>query len=1355
MDKTKLKSKGLIKATAAGFALMLATAFFPANAIAQAADYTGLSQVNNNTTRIEVGVDEQKGESINVKKGQTVNIPTGVFYKNGVEYTIGVTSASSDGIERFVKVLYPDTNDELTDLVGNQFVANRVGRYVIVYTVIDNGVEYSYEMNVNCQASEANFEFETNSSNIIPSVYDISLANSSDIVLPLPKVVDEDGEAIISPEDTEYYLLSKTNFEDTQSKNAYVKISISNAGKDVPIVPVMEGEEVVGYKIPGDKLSVDALSGQEFKVYYSFYQEGSQADKDVFVSSVSKSFTVKSNHYYKSSNKTDSNKGYELETTFSSSTSSLTAVVGVERDLPKVTATTKASNSPASENVEVYYEIKVTRDNEDVTADVINEDGKFKADAEGTYKFVYTVKDFYGNIADTTKTSFFIEKVKDSRSANVYMYDAGNTNAFNAEDNKYESAENLLKSQSANRNIVMYAVGGTDNMVAKENLTLRREIKNNSSVTMFKVEEKAYNEYNLIFAPAVASGETTMDNIYKQIVADNFEIYKQMLQAEEGENDVTSPAEIKAFLASHNYLLVTTEENKFNDETIVTKDGEVTPADYIAAGFAYVKPENSKNKVFTSQTYSFYYYANDNINKEKSVYYTVKVDENMVEETEVPTITFSSDLQVAYLPTDSFEFNVATANDTQDTRIKAVTAYRYLNSKKEAMASNQTTKTLNYVVKNSKDDTKWYAGKATNGVVSSYGWYVDESKSTYSIDLANRPYNDVDGYAQYVEVLAYAIDDYGNAGFYSNIIEIANAEDVDMPELYKVENAPDGSIEYEAPMTITLPTLYFEDANTNYMHANVAVYKLTENGKVRMQSSNMSTEFDNKFTDTYKVTAGSFHASTAGKYQVAVTVTDSGNHSVTTYFDYEVSGRVVIEEPEITNISADTIKLDAGKSHYLVPPTIDMGETEGYGFIGLSDDDSNVCTNYTTTVISATGDYTLDQYYFKGNETGLYQLQYKVYLLQYKLNAVKDAPVNGDLFFDANGSLKFKYNDTEYFVYIDRVNANDEENPTLANTSKQGIGDSISSAGLVELKKLVHSYAIESRVQTINVGGVEMEVSLDDNAYSDSYTGEVGPVQIVKPTNVSYNGSSYKTNNEKSTVTITKTTGSTTTTIAELNFADWEEDVKNNTDFVVNGKDVFLKLAGNGKYTIKYSIQAMDKSGLNVGSAKTMEYTFSYGDVIAPELELKSNLVKAKYHINDTMSINLAGISVSDLGTTDKDKLLDSMVVELENTDLEDGSVKLDPVEEGSHAYSYKFTKAGSYTLKITVTDEAGNKTTEKVSFEVTTEEKASVDVKEVMGGVLIGLSVAILAGVVIYFVVSKVKLDKKEKSYRSGNDKK
>ena len=48
----------------------------------------------------------------------------------------------------------------------------------------------------------------------------------------------------------------------------------------------------------------------------------------------------------------------------------------------------------------------------------------------------------------------------------------------------------------------------------------------------------------------------------------------------------------------------------------------------------------------------------------------------------------------------------------------------------------------------------------------------------------------------------------------------------------------------------------------------------------------------------------------------------------------------------------------------------------------------------------------------------------------------------------------------------------------------------------------------------------------------------------------------------------------------------------------------------------------------------------------------------------------------------------------------------------------------------------------------VSSKESKAINVKEVLGGVLIGLSVALLAGVVVYFIVSKVKLDKKEKTY-------
>lgn len=1354
MDKTKSRSKGLVKGVAVGFALMLCSAFFPAHAIANAAEYKGATEINANTTRIEVGKDANQTQNINVKKGDTVQIPQGVYYYNGGKHTIGGAEDTTNNIKSSVKVYYKATNDLVVDNVASDFVADRVGRYSIVYTVNHGDNEYSYELTVNCVASEASFEFATNSENIIPSVYDIALADNKDIVLPLPTVKDNDGEEI----ETEYVLSSDDVSDDATS---YVKLSIVNSGKDVTIKS-RDNNGKTEYYISGEDLSKAELNGQEFKVYYSYYQVGS---KDVFVSSVSKSFTVKSNYYYETSDKESA--GYDLETSWSTSVSSLSAVVGVEKDLPKVTATTKSTNSPASESVEVYYTVKVVKDGEDVTDKVITEDGKFKANAEGDYKFIYTVKDFYGKSVKESLTTFTIENVKDSLSASVYMYDAGNGNAYDEVKNTYVSAENILKSQSTNQNIIMYAVGGTDNMVKKDELTLRREIRDNSSVKMFVVDEEAYNEYNLVFAPAAATNEElTLANVRKQVVQDNYEIRKQMLM--EGKK-IDNASDIETFFTENNYLIVTTEENSFNKVAIDdTKEvgATLTAAEYIAKGFAYVKPENVNNTTFKDQTYSFYYYASDNINKEKSVYYTVKVSKGLTD-AEVPTLTFSNDLQATYLPTESFEFNVATANDTTDTRIKAVTAYRFLNSAKEPI-EYANTQALEYVVENAKS-TAWYAqtGLINKDTEGNKGWFVDESKSTYTIDLSTKTD------AKYVEILAYAIDDNGNAGFYNKIIKVAEAADADIPDLYKVVNAPDASQSYKAPETITLPTLYFEDSNVNNMHASVAVYKVAVDGtKTRLQSTNMSTEYD-MLTDSFKVVAGTFHASTAGDYQVAVSVSDSGNHSVTTYFNYTVGGSVVIDSPEINNISADTVELEAGQAYYLAPPTINMSETETYGFVGIdNEDDSNTATNYTTTVVSATGEYDLDQYYFTGNEKGLFKLQYKVYLLQY-LKKTADVQhvatsastaTNGQLFFDANGSLKFKYDNNEYFVYIDRENTDEENtNPILAHMNKQGITSdaetAISDNGLTALKALVTAHILESKVQTINVGGVEMEVTLDDNAYADSYSELGKSVEIIKPTNITFNGSSYQTNTEASKVTITKTVGNTTTTLGEFSFAEWAGAVDTDSirqDFTVEGSTIKLNLNDNGKYTIKYTIQAMDKSGMNVGSAKTMEYTISNGDVIAPELELSKNLVKEKYSINDTMTLNFAGISVSDLGTTDKDEILKTMVVTLENTDLDEGEITLtNEDEDGGYAYSHKLTSAGSYTLKITVTDKAGNSTTEKVSFVVSTDEKEDVDVKEVMGGVLIGLSVALLAGVVIYFVVSKVKLDKKEKSYKNGNDKK
>lgn len=1358
MNKTKTKSKGILKGVALGFAFVMCSAFFPAHAIASAIDYIG-NDAKINANRIQV---DGQNNSVSVKKGETVTIPEGEYvYKkaDGQQgtHTIGGAVGSDNITSSTVEVFYTATNDKVS-VIGNTFVADRVGRYTIVYTVVQNGTSYSYEMIVNSTASEATFEFEQNSKNIIPTVYDIALADSKDIVLPLPTVNDKDGEEILTASDSDYYTLNKDSFiaPVDDDKNAFVEITLSNAGSSVSI----KEREVEGkkeYYISGEDLANQ--NGREFKVYYSYYQISDNGN--VFVSSTSKSFTVKNNYYYTTSDKEEI--GYSLETNWSTSTSSLSAVVGVEKELPKITATTKSTNSPSSETVEVYYEVKVyKRDtNEDVTATVITEDGKFKAKEEGSYKFVYSVKDFYGNTAAESTTTFYIYNVKDSLQASVYIYDAGNPNAYDAEKNTYQSASYMLKSQTVNRNIVMYAVGGTDNMVSQDELSLRREIRDNSGVKKYVIDEKEYAGYNLIFAPAKASGVGDSTTVYHQIVIDNYQIYRQMLL--EGK-DISSESDIKNFLKEHKYLLVTTEFNKDiegneiveglteTDENAITKmiradvDGEV--------GYAYVAPQNKNNATFTDQSYSFYYYAGDNINTDGQTFATVKVTSDFTDET-IPTINFSSDLQVAYLPTDTFEFKVATASDSVDSKIETVTAYRYLDSLKNAIASNQTTSKLEYVVKNAKDTSKWYSSV---GVVSSEGWYKDDSKSTYSVDLANKPAE-----AKYVEILCYAIDDYGNAGFFNKIIKIADAQDNDMPEIYKIVNAPNGE-EYQASSIINLPTLYFADSNPNYMHASVSVYKLSRDdggnvvNKVSMKSSNMSTEYSTT-TDSFKVNAGSFHASTAGEYQVAVTVSDSGNHSVTTFFTYKVVGTSQSIDPEITNITSSKIDLKAGQAYHLVPPTLSIIEDEQYGYVGIDEnDDSYTATNYTTTVISATGDYELDQYYFTGNEEGVYKLQYKVFLLKYSKSILVDssAKENGYLYFE-NEKLKFMYNDTEYFVSIDREN----ENVLKANTNLQGIGDDIGEEGLASLSQYVTVYTPTSEVQTFNVGGVEMDITLDKNAYTESYDQLGTEIEIIKPNNIVYNGTGYQTNNAESKVTITKTFGGVTTTLAELNFEEWGDALDTTTsvrdDFRVENGKVYLSLNDNGKYTIKYSIQAQDKNGSNVGSASTLEYVIKNGDIEGPSLELKKNLIETKYSVGDTLTLNMSGITVDDNFTTNKDEILKTMKVSIKNTDLDESAITLTNQagedEEGVYIYSHKLESAGNYTLTITVEDEAGNITTQTMSFEVTSDSSTPVDVKEVMGGVLIGLSVAILAGVVIYFIVSKVKLDKKEKSYKSDKE--
>ena len=438
------------------------------------------------------------------------------------------------------------------------------------------------------------------------------------------------------------------------------------------------------------------------------------------------------------------------------------------------------------------------------------------------------------------------------------------------------------------------------------------------------------------------------------------------------------------------------------------------------------------------------------------------------------------------------------------------------------------------------------------------------------------------------------------------------------------------------------------------------------------------------------------------------------------------------------------------ESLYLVPPTVSLTKSDAYGYVGLdNDDDANTATYYTVSAVEAsTSDYELDQSYFTPRAKGTFKLQYNVFLIRYSKQAVTD----GDVIVDGDN---VKYvdktdGDKEYYAYYD-LNA-DGDYELQFNTLLNGLGDNLPDAKRAAAEAYVQGFNLSSNVQTITVDSVVVKsVTVGDAYQKTQYTTTGEKVEIVKPEVVVSGKGGISYSESKVTISIP---GSSSKTIT-LN--GWENDVATDTtNFEVQGNKIYLKLAKNGKYTIKYSVQAEDELGQAVGSAKTLEYTISNGDVVGPEINFEDNFVNAKYSLGDTLVLDMAGLTVSDNVTTDTDTLLSTMTVTLKNKDTDQSWTLENNGTDGRYSYEHALDVAGDYTLTIAITDQAGNKTTKEVSFTVATESSKALDAKDVLGGVLIGVSVAILVGVVAYFVVSKVKLDKKEKRYsQNSKDKK
>ncbi len=1337
----KRKMNGIVKGAMMGMSLVLCAAMFPIASIA------GIS--NNNSVSAETPSSVTAAKSIKVSADRTNNkeigkvtvgdkyyIPTATFgteeIKNGAE-----------GMSITVKRGRNEVKLE-NDVNGDFFQAAEAGDYVVTFTVVRDGKTYSYDYKVECKVSNVHFEFATNSEDIIPSFYDIALLKAKnmaekDIVLPIPSVVDENGDKVeLDAADI------VTSLNSNKDRQVVIKVV-----RGTETLNIEKNEETGKYFISGKTLCAQAENGNFSQlgvhtVSYTYYENG------VFVSQTTKTFDVE-NNYYTKSNSTDA--GYTLSASLSTKPTS--AVTGVEKELPTVSATAKETSHEGS--VDVYYTIKVEHSTNgssmtDVTDKCLNKDNQllFTPFKDGNYQITYSVKDFYGNKADETTTRITIDDVKDTEDPKVFAY-----NADGGKQDEDEIAYRVKSKQNA-RNLILYAIGAKDNVSAWEKMTFTREIREGSRT---KITVSDYNDKNLIFIPGKTN---SLDSVYKQIVADNYYLGQDM--AKDSIDSTSDDEKIATWLKEHNYLIVTNDisKNPITGDAFTFTEGASEAEKKVQLeekGFAYV----GYDYTFYQTDYRMYYTAKDEAGREtRDVFYEFSLatgDEYT--DSEAPTLTFSSYLPKTCLKDDKVEFDAPVASDT-DSRLQKVFAYRYLSSSKDALTSEGVTKTISFTNKAWTADNagdKWYNKTAS---ASSDGWIMlDEQNSNekYEIDFAKDLAKDAFRSAQYVEIFAYAEDDYGNIGFANQVVTIAQQTENSELEIYDIDDF-DVDKEWKANDVVTLPTIAYTDSFVEYMTSSVTVrYLGTKDDPKdnRVQAYDMLTERDSTI-GLYIVYGGNFTASRAGDYQVVITTRDAGGNEAATFFDFSVKSNAVIEKPVIDNINSDTVNLKVGEQHFLPQPTIAISDSSDYGYYGISkEDDVNIATYYSPKMISsANSDYDLTQTHFTPNSSGEYALQYNVYLIRYNKENLSDTKENGKLYLNDNGQLKYVDNSgTEYHVRVKTPKPTEENGKAqlVVSTSILGTDSIADSLDFLELYTMVSE---PQRFSVSEIGAPTINVNDDFVSNFETVNGiKRIEVPILDNANTSVDGNGSLSLKE-STIEISIAGGNGTTILATINCQE-PEKVKSDDIEYADGK-LYLKLTRNGTYSIRYSAQAQNSVGQPVASATTKTYTVANGDTRRPEIEVNEskflNKSKDKYSINDELILNVSKESLTfkdegDFATSEEDLWESFRDTSNARTGIKvtnkTTNKELTRKGEGD-VYNYVLDTAGEYEITITITDKA-NWTAEKtITIKVGSKDSGNTNVTKTIGTVLIVLSCVVLVGVVAYFIISKVKQDKKKK---------
>ncbi len=795
--------------------------------------------------------------------------------------------------------------------------------------------------------------------------------------------------------------------------------------------------------------------------------------------------------------------------------------------------------------------------------------------------------------------------------------------------------------------------------------------------------------------------------------------------------------------------------------------------------------------------YYIHYVAKDAAGNETDIYKRLYVRD--YEDRESPDITFSTSLKDSYLPETKITFNAPTASDNIDENMTVNVMYRYLDEngkvitvsdKKGNPISDKDLADLWTALGTDSDGegvrddnntllTTKYAQYHETATNDGYVDITDAKASSFTIDLS-----EVEG-ASKLQLVVYTYDDAGNPMLHAQTIDIKNIKDEYQPRIDKVSSIEDSFInKYAQGAVIALPKVEVFDDAVAYMTSDVKVDYIVDGERYSRSVRETTVDrVDGGASGKYIVNAGEFVAAKDGRYQASIAVKDANNNTIVVFANYTVSPRATVQEPDISSVLTDQeIELDDKQTIEIPAPTVnfelgdsitedefkkDTNATETFVIRGLNADGK--ATNWSTNNQDATNGI------FKPSKIGQFEIKYLVKIEKYNHNkftyvemgepnydADKDEVIYADggyytnndlgssyqITFGENGEHRIKVGSTAYYA----VRQDEKKNITYYSSNegytsyklidKAEIQDvTLKTVDFKQWFEDLQVYNLESDIFRITVKDTKGP-KLINYDYSDQ---EFMSVEDFKANGIKIYGiqtaadasgidsskSEIRLSWKRANGTAAGDTGSTTYQKADA--------LKDN---------VFKSSASNlnGKYTITYEVYD------NNGNRSTATYTISVGDNEAPTIKLPEKFVKTSYTLKDKLVIDTKDITISDNNPLPKDT---KPVIKLVNTSKNNEEVKYKEekyTENGKEYSRYTFDSfeeygEGTYKLIIEVEDAVGHVTTnDDCTFTVASKTKNSTETYKVVGTILIVVAVLVLAGVIVYFIVSKVKLDKELK---------